>query len=74
MPQFVRVRVKSTGALITIDAANVNDTVEVVEKSASTTLPEPKTSSSPKKASAASAKGSGSDDAGDAGTDKGGSK
>lgn len=36
MPEFVRVRIKSTGALIWIGAHEVNDSVEVLEHQPST--------------------------------------
>lgn len=32
MPEFVRVRVKSTGALIWIDPANLTDAVELLDR------------------------------------------
>lgn len=41
MPDLVRVKVKSTGAEITIDRANVNDTVTVLDKPASSWRPLP---------------------------------
>ena len=41
MPDFVRVKVKETGAEITVDRANVTDAVTVLEKPAASWRPLP---------------------------------
>lgn len=70
MPDLVRVKVKSTGAEITIDRANVNDTVTVLDKPASSWRPLPPKPRQNLRSDLPAAESSKQDDASSEGTTK----